>query len=192
MNSDRARFSLAISTKPARLRFAVAIVRLGACVALLTAVWQWNSAASAVHARDTAWQRADQLAEQLREIDRLSRVRETALPTAPPKDAVTRPLLTALRTAGLAESTLQRQSGGAEERVGQSNHGFAQREVRAVLGPITLPQLGAFIAAWKSAQPAWVITELTLSHNGPSDKYSAAIQFTATYAIEATTPKEPS
>ena len=53
------------------------------------------------------------------------------------------------------------------------------------LSPLSTRQLGLFLAAWRSAEPAWLVTQLNLSHLGPNTYansiYEIRLIMTSTY-----------
>jgi hypothetical protein len=69
----------------------------------------------------------------------------------------------ALAAAGLPASALSSLSPEAESPIGEGD--LKARRTRAVLtlAPVTLPQLGGFLAAWRSREPQWTVSSIELS-----------------------------
>jgi hypothetical protein len=70
----------------------------------------------------------------------------------------------ALSACGLPASAMASLSPEAESAVGSGNDVSARR-TRAVmtLAPVTLPQLGNFLEAWRSREPDWGVSSIDLS-----------------------------
>lgn len=129
---------------------------------------------------------AETLAAGLAEIQSLRSRNATATLGTPPEGAVTTALLMTLDKVGLPEESLRQQSAGGEMAIAPGTPGqpaATRRDAMAVIGPISLRQLGDFFAAWKNDQPSWVLTQLDLSHVGsPKDAtYTATLKLTTVY-----------
>jgi hypothetical protein len=168
------------------------VTRLWAFVAVLACALGVADLRGAIADRDSARSAAASLAADLSQISTLKNAQETALASRPADDAVTGPMLDILNQVGLDSSTLLRQSTGAEQRLaGPGLDGFARRAVQISLAPMTLPQLGSFIDAWREQQPAWIISELRLIHASPDAQFSVNLTLVTTYSISADSPSMP-
>ena len=168
------------------------IARLWAVVAVLACAFGAADLRGAINDRDSARSDAASLAEDLSQISTLKNAQETALASRPADDAVTGPMLGVLNQVGLDSSTLLRQSTGAEQKLaGPGLDGFARRAVQISLAPMTLPQLGSFIDAWRVQQPAWIISELRLIHAGTEAQFSVNLTLVTTYSISADSSSIP-
>jgi hypothetical protein len=69
----------------------------------------------------------------------------------------------ALAGCGLPASALSTLSPEAESGVGETD--LRARRTRAVvtLAPVTLPQLGGFLAAWRSGNPEWTVGSIDIA-----------------------------
>ncbi len=168
------------------------IARLWAVVAVLSTALCFVDLRGAIADRDAARRAATSLAADLLQISAFKDAQETALASRPADDAVTGPILEVLNQVGLDSSTLLRQSTGAEQTLaGPGLDGFARRAVQISLAPMTLPQLGSFIDAWRVQQPAWIISELRLIHAGTEAQFSINLTLVTTYSISADSPSTP-
>lgn len=168
------------------------VTRLWAFVAVLACALGVADLRGAIADRDSARTAAALLAADLSKISTLKNAEETALASRPADDAVTGPMLDILNQVGLDSSTLLRQSTGAEQKLaGPGLDGFARRAVQISLAPMTLPQLGSFIDAWREQQPAWIISELRLIHASPDAQFSVNLTLVTTYSISADSPSTP-
>lgn len=66
-----------------------------------------------------------------------------------------------------------------------------QRTVTIVLGPVTLPEVGAILAAWRLTEPSWCVSMIDLQHDaGTAHQGTLRMDVTRTYA-EASARKSP-
>ncbi|MBX3359539.1 MAG: hypothetical protein KF745_14055 [Phycisphaeraceae bacterium] len=90
-----------------------------------------------------------------------SLIPEWAMRPRPVSGLATR-VTTALETAGLPASTLSTLTGDGESPPSREPR-VAKRRVTFTLTGITLPALGRFLGAWRSAQPDWTVASIDLS-----------------------------
>jgi hypothetical protein len=78
----------------------------------------------------------------------------------------------ALSAAGLPATAMSSLSPEAESQVGEAALGARRSRAVLTLAPVTLPQLGAFLAAWRSREPHWTVSSLDLAPLGGTAKES--------------------
>ncbi len=110
-------------------------------------------------ARNTARVARLHLAAVTEHASELVRLRAGAPPEHKPGSGLASRVSAALARCGLPPSALSSLS--PESAVGEG----PSRRQRAVLalGGVTLPQLGSFLNAWRSAEPDWVVSSIELS-----------------------------
>lgn len=117
-------------------------------------------------ARQSALGRIEQVRTLRNQSERLAALRASAPSWASgqrPGAGLTPRVSAALAASGLPASTMSGFSPEAESSVGEGE--LRARRSRAVvtLAPVTLPQLGTFLAAWREREPAWTVSSLDLS-----------------------------
>ncbi|MBL9032105.1 MAG: hypothetical protein JNM80_10420 [Phycisphaerae bacterium] len=119
----------------------------------------------------------------------LARLRAAA-PPAPrrPSSGLQPRLAAVLASRGLPASTL---ASLAPEPEAPAGPGRRAQRATLVLAPITLPHLGAVLAAWREAEPDWTATSIDLSQAGSASRDAsgdlplrAVIQLECAYAVE--------
>jgi hypothetical protein len=165
---------------------------LAACGAGFSA-WRAASASSDAHHART---QAVAFSQQLSEFQRLQPQRQTALLASKPTESVSASLRAALATAGVGEASLRAVNPGSDEAVPTSDPtgpSYRRQTITVSIAPITARQLGQFLAAWRDAEPAWIVTRIDCSHaNGEADTnstYEARLTLATTYLATATAPK---
>lgn len=130
-----------------------------------------------------------------RQVERLATMRQTAVPDAGEDDGT----LAARAASVLANAGLPRQSLEAlspETRQTISKEGDAavsRRRATLTLTPITLPQLGRFLAAWQRDEPSWTMTGLDLSpQRQPTDSVGGDLPLRVLVTLETMTVSEGS
>lgn len=162
------------------------ILWIVAGVAVLAAlVSAWN-ARSASLAADKAVVRVASLAHNLAEIETLRTQKQTALLDSPPTESMSSAVRVSLKTIGLPDSVLRSLTGSPDEALsGQGLEGYRRLSVTLQLTPITTKQLGQFLAAWRAAEPAWLVTRIDLSHSAPetdaNSTYDAHLTLATTF-----------
>jgi tetratricopeptide (TPR) repeat protein len=164
------------------------IFRLAAAVGVLLACLAAWRAASASREAAALHNQASTLAQRVDEIERLRPRRATALLASRPTESVSAALREALAAAGVGDAPLRSVAPGADEplRTGNAEEAeYRRQSVSVTLAPITVRQLGAFLAAWRDAEPAWIVTRLDLTHAGPDTEpdstYDARLTLTTPY-----------
>lgn len=156
-------------------------------------VWRAASASSdATHART----QAVAFSQQLAEIQRLQPQRQTALLASKPTESMSASLRVALATAGVGEASLRAVNPGSDEAVPSNDPygpSYRRQNITVSIAPITARQLGQFLAAWREAEPAWIVTRIDCSHaNGETDSnstYEARLTLATTYLASPAAPK---
>jgi hypothetical protein len=89
----------------------------------------------------------------------------------------------------------------ADRTLADDRDGRRAATVRLSLEPLTVPELGAFLAAWRSSQQVWSVSRIDLNAapaaagGGGAGNYRASIIVSATYLDDlspTTTPSGPS
>ncbi len=93
----------------------------------------------------------------------------------------------ALERAGLPASALAGLSPEAESQVaGSPGLRVSRRRATLTLSGVTLPQVGRFLEAWRSAEPAWTASNIDLSAaGGPAPEAGGDLPLRAVIAIES-------
>lgn len=123
---------------------------------------------------------------QATELATLRARSQTRMFGAPPEAALVAAVNQAALETGLPAGTatsISRQP----ERTARDGAARVQ-DVRIELGPMTMPELGGFLASWRSSQPAWQTASITIRRPGgrqqPPGTYQATIVCSAEYAPE--------
>lgn len=100
-------------------------------------------------------------------VQRRSLARESSLPSLPPPSSraeggLAGKVARALADAGLPASALQSLSPEAES----TDKGVVRQHATLTLSGPSLPQVGRFMDAWRTAEPQWIISGLDLSPAG--------------------------
>lgn len=70
--------------------------------------------------------------------------------------------------------------------------GLQRQRATLSLTGLSLPQLGAFLEAWRTAEPAWTITRIDLApQGGPAPSAGGDLPLRTGLTLEALTPQEP-
>ncbi len=132
--------------------------------ALAVAILVFTSARAArAHARRAESKQALTTVEaQARELVRLrGSARDSSL-SARPEGGLAGKVARALASSGLLGSALQSLSPEAES----TDKGLVRQHATLTLSGPTLPQVGKFLDAWRTAEPEWIISGLDLSPAG--------------------------
>jgi hypothetical protein len=98
-------------------------------------------------------------------VAELSRLRSggPSIPMARrPASALPSVLSAGLAAAGVPNQSLASFNASSPAAI-DGGHGLTKERANLVLNPITLPQLGRVLAAWRESEPAWAITNIELS-----------------------------
>ena len=169
------------------------VLRVTAVAALAwVGVAGWRASGASAEAR-TAREQAVSMASRLAEVQRLKPQQQTALLTSKPTESVSASVRTALASAGLGDTTLRAVTPGSDEAVQANAEGgpsYRRQNVTVSLAPLAPRQLGAFLAAWRAAEPAWIVTRIDLTHTGPDTEsaYDARLMLSTTYLAPDSTP----
>ena len=142
---------------------------LAAALSLAACGWSasYYSAASRAHALAQSQHRA--ITAAATEIESLRRAAPPVAASAKPQPNISGHVTDALVEAGLTPAlltTLTPESDTAIERPARSPSAaprYRRQSARLTLEPTTLPDLGRFLAAWRSSQPQWTVASITLS-----------------------------
>jgi hypothetical protein len=102
----------------------------------------------------------------------------------------------ALTRAGLSASCLSSLSPEAQSMVAMTDGQprLTRQRATLVLTSLTLPQLGAFLDAWRSGEPDWTVTGLDVSPAGgagPVQSTGGDLPLRVVLALESVTAEEP-
>jgi len=100
----------------------------------------------------------------------------------PERDVIAR-VNAALTRAGLPASALSSLSPESDVAL-PGNAQYHRQTLRLSLRSLDLPQLGAFLSAWRESQLVWTITQIELIHSrqrGCEDCYDATLTLSAIY-----------
>ncbi len=143
--------------------------------ALVAVAW------TALDARRAARSADDELAT-LRSITLQAEVLSQLAARTPPWAQRGRPILApgglstaasdVLAAAGVPAAALASVSPAAESRIGPAGLGGVRRRAVLTIAPLTLPQLGSVLSAWREVRQDWTIASIDLSpepsgRNGP-------------------------
>lgn len=136
----------------------VGVAAAGATIVVLP----WERALRARHEAEEAAGALETVRTQAGELQRL---RATALPVRRPAAGLQPRIAAVLTASGLAPTALASLAPEAEAAIpGQQGGGTLKRQrVAIVLAGPTLPQVGRFLASWRTAEPAWVVTTIDLT-----------------------------
>ena len=123
----------------------------------------WRARAVA-HERAVAEERrAELLHAKAAELLRL-RAGRPALPGATHEEGSFAPrVVSALAAAGVPASTLVSFTPRSQRIVASSGESLTRRSAAVALSPVSLPDLGKFLDAWRRAEPAWVVSSIDVS-----------------------------
>lgn len=107
-----------------------------------------------------------------------------------------------LSTAGLPAGRLRTVAPEHDRAIADDRDGRRAATVRLVVEPLTVQELGALLASWRSSQQVWSVARIDLiamsrGESGASGagrssgQYRASITVTATYIDEAAPPTSP-
>jgi hypothetical protein len=171
---------------------AIAVLAVGG---VAVSAWRAASASSDAH---LARVQAAAFSQQLAEIERLRPQRQTALLASKPTESVSAALRASLATAGVGEASLRSVNPGSDEALAPNDPAspaYRRQTIAVALGPITVRQLGQFLAAWRTAEPAWIVTRLDCTHAGgkadPNSTYDARLTLATTYLVSPVTNPSP-
>lgn len=161
------------------MRVLAIVAVAGGCVAA------WRASAASAEAQRSRVAAAS-FAERLSQIERLRPKPQTALLASKPAEGVSASVRAALASAGVAEGSLRSVNPGADESVtgeAGTEPAYRRQSVAITVVPISSAQFGRFLAAWHNAEPAWVVTRIDLTHQGPEAEtaYEARLTLTTTY-----------
>ena len=167
-----------------RLQRAVILV-LAAAAALIvgTRVVAWRSAATAF---DRATADRASVAEKAARIASLRSQPAVNGFGARPGDDVMSLATRVLDAAHVPAARLRSVQPDADRTVADDRDGRRAATVRLSLEPLTAPELGAFLAAWRSAQQVWSVARIDMnaippSGSTPAGNYRATVTVSATY-----------
>lgn len=128
------------------------------------------TAPDGLRARHDSYAVQTRLRDAARDAEVVIALRE-GMPESPtddsPRGGLTPRVTGALERAGLPASALASLSPEAESQLGgQPGLRVSRRRATLTLSGVTLPQVGRFLDAWRSAEPAWTPASIDLSPAG--------------------------
>lgn len=153
----------------ARLALLWILVLAASAAAVLFA----GRSAAASHARaDVATRSLEAIQSQARELAALQAAARSAPSRPSAGSGLASRMAAALSSARLPASAL---SGVSPEPAGTVSSGAKRQRASINLSGLTLPQVGALLAAWRTAEPGWTVTRIDLSPlNQPQGGQGAA------------------
>ena len=124
-------------------------------------VWAGRGALGARKAASAS--RAD-LSRVVEQAQSLTRIRAAVPSDRKPGSGLAGRVSGAISRAGLQPAALSSLSPESSVAAGV---GYRRQRATLVLAGLTLPQLGSFLDAWRTAEPAWVVATLDLSPAPP-------------------------
>lgn len=106
-----------------------------------------------------------------------------------------------LDAAAIPAARLRSLQPEADRAIADDRDGRRAAAVRLAIEPLTIPELGAFLAAWRSSQQVWSVSRIDLgamsqgvgqNNAKASGNYRATITVTATYLDDQTPSSTPS
>lgn len=117
------------------------------------------------------------------ELFRLRTAAETRIFGEPPAEDFIERVNHALATIGLPSSTANSITREADRGVTGLAANQRRRDMRIELRPISTPDLGRFLAAWNSENPAWSTRQITLRKS--ADRRASPEDYHATLTLSA-------
>jgi hypothetical protein len=108
------------------------------------------------------------------EIERLRNATPTVAAGAKPQPNISGQVTDTLVEAGLApalltnvtpesDTAIERANAGAGSRAANPAARYRRQSARLTLEPLTMPDLGRFLATWRTSQPQWTIASINVS-----------------------------
>ncbi len=146
----------------------------------------------AARARQEAADASALLSTAAHHAERIAALRSLDIGVAadePSRGGLTERVTGALQRAGLPTGTLASLSPEAETPdAGQGGARVVRRRATLTLSGVTLPQVGRFLEAWRSTEPAWTPASIDLSPmGGKAPEAGGDLPLRAAVAIEALT-----
>ncbi len=177
---------------------ALVMIRAVAVIAIAGAAFSAWRAASASSDANLARTQAKAFSQQLADVERLRPQRQTALLASKPTESVSTALRASLAAAGVGESSLRAVNPGSDEALPSNDPtspAYRRQNITVSLTPITTRQLGQFFAAWRTAEPAWIVTRIDCTHAGgeadTNSTYDARLTLATTYLASPVTSPSP-
>lgn len=130
-------------------------------------------------------------ASSLETVRRLSRQRELVALQQRPTESLIGEVSAVLSGAGLPRGVLDGLANESDAPVlgkGGGVTGLAKQSMRLSLKDLALPDLGAFLHAWRKAGSSWTPSRIELTRRaGGDERYDVAISLTAVYRAEGGT-----
>ncbi len=161
-------------------------------VALGGPIAAWRGYAGARRSADFELARLRSIRDKVSEIERLRRSAER-LPLAPEGgEGLATRIPHVLASAGVPAASLSSLAPQSES-VTLPGAGKVTRQRAAVtLTPITLPQLGAFLAAWRRTEPGWNVATIEVAPDGTSTASPGAdLSLRVSMTIESLSAEPP-
>jgi hypothetical protein len=144
-----------------------------------TIAWMWTAAAAiavpslwitstmairAAARKDAELDNLRTVTDQAGQVRLLRATTPALLAVRPSTEGLTPRLSAAMASCGIPAGSLSSLSPQAETAVaGAAGVRLVRRHTALTLSPITLPQVGAFLATWRDREPAWTVTAVELT-----------------------------
>jgi hypothetical protein len=154
-----------------------------ALIILLCGAGLWWAGRSAGQARGAARDASAALDTVRAQADELAALRAAVPQDRKPGSGLAARVSAALSASGLPASALSSLSPESGVNAGA---GSTRQRATLVLAGATLPQIGAFLERWRSAEPAWVIASIELNPaQSPPPIPGADLPLRGTLGLEA-------
>lgn len=169
------------------------IISLVAALALLVLVVGVTRLRAATSRADAAFSTLVSVGRDAQELLALRRRQPTrATGEQPTQDTLARVTAT-LAEAGIPAERLRNLERESDSELSAgSGERLRALSMRVVLEPVTVVQLGAFLARWRDGQKLWDVSRLELNHTGAADEqegtYTVRLVITAVYAAQNPAP----
>ncbi len=128
----------------------------------------WRAHASAQHSAGFELARLRSIREKAGEIRRLRSSVETLPEAAAEDEGLATRIPHALASAGVPVASLSSLTPQSESVSLPGAGKVTKRRATVTLTPVTLPQLGAFLSAWRRAEPGWNVATIEVAPDGGS------------------------
>lgn len=169
------------------------VVMIWLCTAIAGGVLVGWSFERAHAARSVADREAASFHRARQQVERLASMSQPIMPDAGEDQAtLAARVASVLAKAGLPRQSLEALSPETRQAISKEDGvGVARHRATLTLTPITLPELGRFLAAWQRDEPAWTITGLDLSpQRQPTDTVGGDLPLRVLVTLETMTVRE--
>lgn len=175
------------------MRWGILLLWTAASAATLTAIG--TTAGRAAQARQEAAAATQELLLVRERSARLQQLREMNVEGAATSIPLAQRVNDALAAAGLPQGTLSSLSpeSATMQRATPTGPAMVRKRATLTLAPIALPQVGKFLAEWRTQEPDWSVASVDLSPDGGKVVPTGGdLPLRAVVVIETVTPADAS